>query len=149
MSDTQMYNIQDIMLMMYELERSKVPEGKTWFIDLHIRPSDKLIHLDFVRGDKNDGSKNVPLTRDGVNVEYPNREVREIRVSNRGGTGAGATAVFSVNVEGRNSTRATTRVGLYDSQPFSMWGFPVLRNMNIVLETGSTENANIEILLIA
>jgi hypothetical protein len=124
--------------------RAKVPEGKTYFQDLHIMPTDKLIHLDFVKGDTKDGSRNVPLTREGVHVEYPYREVREIRVMNRGD----ATVVFAVNVEGRSSTRANIRVQKYDSHPFSMWGYAVLRNMNITLERDSTQSTDVEVLLI-
>ena len=128
----------------FDLLRAQVPEGKTYFQDLHITPTDKLIHLDFVKGDTKDGSRNVPLTREGVHVEYPYRQVREVRVMNRGD----ATVVFAVNVDGRSSTRANIRVQKYDSHPFTMNYYPVLHNMNITLERGAAQSADVEILLI-
>lgn len=128
----------------YDILRAQVPEGKTLFMDLHMTPTDKLIHLDFVKGDTKDGSKNVPLTREGTHVEYPYREVREIRVTNRGD----AVVVFAVNVDGRSSTRANIRVVKNQTEPFSMNYFAVLRNMNITLERGSTQSTDVEILLI-
>lgn len=128
----------------YDILRAQVPEGRTYFMDLHMTPSDKLIHLDFKRGDTKDGSKNVPLNRDGVHVEYPYREVREIRVTNRGD----AVVVFAVNVDGRSSSRANIRVVKNQMEPFTMNYYPVLHNMNITLERASVTSADAEVLLI-
>ena len=123
-----------------ELSKLQRPRGKIYPIDLTLPngSSARLVHIDFLTGDKNSA---LPA---GTNLNYPYSKLYWILITNDGpGT------IFYATNEAKNSIQGYTKLLANESDPLGPFPFPTFETMNVVLENGSSVNARVRIRTLA
>lgn len=123
-----------------QLEESKISEFQTYYFNIPLVSTTKLVHLDLIKGGRgNEGSKNVPTTATTI-VEYPMKPVRQVRILARGS----GNLKYAINVDGRTSSKADVELNTNENHLWSdQAGFPSIRNINIVINGTTAVDAEI------
>lgn len=123
-----------------ELLKLQRPRGKVYPINLTmpISPNAKLVHIDFITGDKDS------ILPPNTNLNYPYAKLYWINITNDGpGT------IFYATNEAKNSVQGYTKLLASESDPLGPYLFPTFETMNIVLENAAVSGASVRIRTLA